>query len=274
MVHKESAQENVDKTGDTNESMKFRSEAKHVQIEHDIVLEIIKNRANLIKTGIAELGEAMGLDRNDQAQRAYLTKLVSTDLFVEKAQRFLTDRSNELFRLGIGSLIAAVAVLLIAAYVAYNFLHDSPPDPGHLTGYVLALRFFQAAAFTTFVLSSVYVLQNFAKSFYHEGTKLRERRHALRFGRLYMYLDGATIDIKEYERIFDWNRDTTTAFQQIKDIPLETLQAKIVAMIPEMIKASKAGEGNNASKGEPQQDKEKSQSSKKYKEAPSTENQQ
>lgn len=106
-----------------------------------------------------------------------------------------------------------------------------------LDGYILTLRLFQASAFATFVLLGAYVLHAFSRAFFHEGTKLRERRHALRFGRLYMYLKKDSFNVKEFEQVFDWNRDTATAFQQIKDISTETLQGKLLAMPADVIRA-------------------------------------
>ena len=223
-------------TGDLHlASNEYITENKAISIENSIVSQTMQNRATLIGNAIAQLGKAMTLGDGDEKQKDYLMRMVATDLFVEKAQRFLTERSDQSFKFGHIASFAIVPILIIAVCLVYiSIQHELLPKD--INGYILFLRLVQASTLATFVLVAVYILYDFARAFYHEGTRLRERRHALRFGRLYVYLKKDKFDIKEFEEIVDWNRDTTTVFQQLKNISTESLLVKLFSRSTDAIR--------------------------------------
>ncbi len=208
-------------------------ETNEADLERRVVWRIIENRACLLKDAMQRLGSATGLkDEGEPGDR--LLRMVATDLFVEKAQRFLTERASVLFRYGLITLALGIVVLASGGSLTWSLLHATPTD---LTGYQLTLRLVQSSAFAGFVLWGAFVLNSFSRAFFHEGTKLRDRRHALRFGRLYMYLTKDEIDAVELERVFEWNRDTVSEFQRIRDISPETLHMKLMSILPDLLKS-------------------------------------
>lgn len=86
-------------------------EDEGVTQEYEVVQKIIINRANLIRSGIDKLGEATGLSLDNPNSRDRLMRLVATDLFVEKAQRFLTERATRSFGYGFVTLLFLIVIL-------------------------------------------------------------------------------------------------------------------------------------------------------------------
>lgn len=138
--------------------------------------------------------------------------LATIDIFVEKAQFVLTRRSNRLFNLGAFS-ISGVIVLLIGAYVvAFQISSVTNND---ISTNLLILKIFQSVALSAYIYVTVKYLIALGRSFLHEASVLRERRHALRFGRLYAYLKKGDVTLKELQNSFDWNRTTNTSFLDV-----------------------------------------------------------
>jgi|GEM_PF-3444694 len=84
-----------------------------------------------------------------------------------------------------------------------------------LATHFVVMRVFSALAVSAAVYAIVKALISLGSSFLHEATRLLDRRHALRFGRLYMYLRTEDFDFKEMEDAFQWHRDSSTVFQEI-----------------------------------------------------------
>lgn len=151
--------------------------------------------------------------------------LATIDIFVEKAQFVLTRRSNRLFNLGALS-ISGVIVLLIGTYViAFQISSVTYND---ISTNLLILKIFQSIALSAYIYVTVKYLIALGRSFLHEASVLRERRHALRFGRLYAYLKKGDITLKELQTSFDWNRTTNTSFLDVNPSTItETLLHKV-----------------------------------------------
>jgi hypothetical protein len=170
-----------------------------------------------------------------------LFSLASTDLFVEKAQLVLTRRSNSLARFGAVTIICTFLILVLAASFIGVQLRAPLDERIVASVNALLLRIFQATAFSAFVLVGVKYLIALGRSFFHEAISLRERRHALRFGRLYVYLKKGKIDLEALEQAFQWNKESKTSFLDMKpEVVAETLLHKLIESIakvpPETVK--------------------------------------
>ena len=168
--------------------------------------------------------------------------LGSTDLFVEKAQLVLSRRAMALFIAGGLAVLCSVALLAASVYIIrYQLI--APVDPKLIdSNQVLALRIFQATALSAFILVGVKWLMALARNFFHEALSLHERRHALRFGRLYVYLVKGAVNEKRLEAAFQWNKESRTSFLDIKpELLADTLLHKAVSALgslpPTTIKA-------------------------------------
>jgi len=172
-----------------------------------------------------------------------LFAIASTDLFVEKAQHVLTRRSKDLYRAGTFTVIVTFCLLLAAAFfIGYLILHGIPTD---VLGYevilengtnvatnsthALILRIFQATALSAMILVSAKFLIGLGRSFFHEAESLRQRRHALRFGRLYVYLKRGDVELDKLQEAFQWNKDVYTSYLDMKpEVVTETVIQKLI----------------------------------------------
>ena len=78
---------------------------------------------------------------------------------------------------------------------------------------VLVLKSSTVAAF---MVGAIILLAQLSKAFLHEATVLYNRRHALRFGRLFVYLKKGDIELKDLQDAFKWNDEFSTAFKQMQ----------------------------------------------------------
>lgn len=141
-------------------------------------------------------------------------KLVATDVFVEKAQFKLTQRAEL-------SLKLAKSCLALCAAIAGGFLwwvSAGPladpallPKPGESAYwiYVILRTLTVGAVF----LAGIYITSSLAKGFLSEWSMLMNRRHALRFGRLTVYLKDAKVSVEELTDAFGWNLNPQSNFR-------------------------------------------------------------
>lgn len=151
--------------------------------------------------------------------------LATIDIFVEKAQFVLTRRSDRLFKWGVVS-IGGVIFLLISTYVIAFIISYAPSND--ISTNLLILKIFQSIALSAYIYVTVKYLIALGRSFLHEASVLRERRHSLRFGRLFAYLKKGDVTLKELQDSFDWNRTTNTSFLDVNPSTItETLLHKV-----------------------------------------------
>jgi uncharacterized membrane protein len=190
----------------------------------------ITTRYELLETALNKLNSIplQALSKNPQ-------HLAATDVFIEKAQRRLTIRAYSFFVAGWILLILAFYFLVMGFKRIYS--HDLVGDimrirtnEGQLDGPTVTLFALKATGLIALILGAVYAAFSFAKAFFHEGTNLFNKRHALRFGRLYVYLYSENIVFSELERAFNWNIENSTAF---KDIKIETIASTIPGKLAE-----------------------------------------
>jgi hypothetical protein len=141
----------------------------------------LDNRLRHLKDDGRRLKEELGLANSHQISAA--------DLFVEKALIQLTIRAR--IYAAAATLLAVSCFLLLAYIVAYivDFdIADFIAGIGGLTWQVVVLTALQAAGLAGFAGAAVYFAASLSRAFFHESTALFNRRHALRFGRMYVYL--------------------------------------------------------------------------------------
>ena len=86
--------------------------------------------------------------------------------------------------------------------------------------------------------AAAYFLITLSRALLHEATVLYARRHALRFGRLFVYLKNGDVDFEQLEDAFKWNTEFTTAFKDIQpDKISKTPLQKILELPTDVLKA-------------------------------------
>jgi hypothetical protein len=174
-----------------------------------------------VASAISEAGDT----KNDAGERVPLLKpkfrylLTCVDKFVDDAQDVLTSRARVYYAFGSSAFLAAVGTLHVAGILANRSLEHTETllhsvTAGTATHFVV-LRIFSSLAVAAAVYAIVKAMIAFSSSFFHEATRLLDRRHALRFGRLYIYSRGDEFDFQEMEEAFQWHMEPHTVFQGI-----------------------------------------------------------
>lgn len=179
------------------------------------IADLLKKRNQTLKRSLGELAEEFG-QTGQQITPEMLFRLAAVDLFVEKAQSVLAARARRMSRAGIATSLTAVAAL--AALSVYIIFHANvQPSQGEAIDLnELILRVVTAISLGAVVLVAVKYLISLARSFFHESVTLLSRRHALRFGRMYVYLHNGDINLKQLRQAFDWNIGGDSSFLDIR----------------------------------------------------------
>ena len=163
-------------------------------------------------------GKIVALFPNDAAPSPQTVfRLAAVDLFVEKAQDALTRRARNMVFAGIATSAGAVVALLVLSLFIAHHASDIPYDHD-LNVNVLVLRVVSAISLGAIVLVGVKYFVSLARSFLHESVTLLGRRHALRFGRMYVYLNATENEMKldDLRDAFQWNIGGDSSFLDIK----------------------------------------------------------
>jgi len=166
-----------------------------------------------------EIGSA-GVDSDLQSpshayEAAYL--LACIDEFVQDAQQRLAKK-GAWFIGGAGVCMVGIMVTIGYAIVIgrETIAADTISADDRQGLRELILYVFRGFAFSALVFALVKSLLAFARSFMHEGTRLLDQRHSLRFGRLYMYTFRESFTFAELKEAFQWNREPRTSFLDLK----------------------------------------------------------
>lgn len=155
-------------------------------------------------------------------------ELASVDMFVEKAQKHLAERSTTMAALSLLSSLLLLASVGVALATLLGFLLESAFAEDASTLEATILSILHNLAVLGVFLGLVYLFASLLRAFLHETTVLNNRIHALRLGRLYIYMQFASAEPDErkairerlaatdMDRIFGWNYESSTAFKDIR----------------------------------------------------------
>jgi hypothetical protein len=188
----------------------------------------LENRHKLLFQVRERLNQSVASVSEEQA----LT-LAATDLFVEHAQSTLKWRANTYLAFGaILSISVVVGLLFVGWHIAHLDIKDIQD------AFQFTQRLIQSVSATAIALAGAYFAAGIARACLHEGAALYQRRHALRFGRLYVYMKLGDVSISDLDQAFQWHGGAETAFRDIKvDALTQTLLHKFVETLPATITA-------------------------------------
>lgn len=197
----------------------------------------VYSRKTLLLASIEALHEA---DKNN-LHFIYPEVLAATDVFVEKAQRLLSERGMLLVVIGCATSSIALFLLLYAAYAVYNStigeILPSLTYHGYDEKIILTIAIFKASSAGAFLGAAVYFLSHLSFVLFHEGLNHFNKRHALRFGRLYVYAKRGDISFEEMVQAFKWHDEFTTAFRGFKaDHMTNSPFSQLTRLPPELMK--------------------------------------
>ena len=191
-----------------------------------------------------------------------ILQLATIDVYVEKAQDYLTQRAktNEFWAV-LASFSALVVMGGAACAGAYTLLlHGDPcpsvlgpsPTPDQINAAIrggiqnhcvypqtawtdLLFAYLGKATILGLLLGIAYFFVALARALFHEATILKNRRHSVRLGRMYLHLKVLSANSEEglakvigqfsvddLERCFGWNLETSTAFKDIRPEAMTT----------------------------------------------------
>ena len=195
---------------------------------------------------------------SERSNRVY--RLAATDLFVEKAISYLEKDAAGYITKGTALFVFALLVLVLGVVVSAFFMFNEVPKSmfdkvysATFVGYeIISLKseswiafagtFTKAFTFYGFIVLLAVVCLRVGKALLDQAERLRERRHSLRQGRLYIHLSNGEVTIEELEKAFDWNVSKGNAFGNIPteaSAPWGSVIKEALKAIPEAFKKAK-----------------------------------
>jgi hypothetical protein len=203
-----------------------------------------------------------GPDNDPNEQHKIPLAIRATDVFVEKAIQRLTRRAKDYFHYGVG--LSFVTFACIAGALGYLWINDITATLTTLMyqqdtaqfvtdnpSTVLTMWIIRTVAIGSLFGGAIYFTASLARACFHEATLLLHRRHAVRFGRLCVYLkeygvrNQTKLTVDDMERAFGWNIESSTAFKDVdatKMLPGLTRMLEPIHKMALMIKEAKVGD--------------------------------
>lgn len=170
----------------------------------------LRLRSAALASAVSRIKGALVAEYPDADQRDLIAfRLATVDLFVEKAQRVLTKRARRMMFFGSAAALMALASVWGLVMLIYDI---SRHQQGGQTTNDAVVHIVGSIGLSGVALVSVKWMVALARSYFHENVTLLARRHALRFGRMYVYLNPDDTDIDHLLKAFDWNRGGSSSF--------------------------------------------------------------
>ncbi|WP_243313083.1 hypothetical protein [Fundidesulfovibrio agrisoli] len=176
------------------------------------------------------------------ALRTY--NLAVTDLFVEKALAYMNRKARSYQRAARMLMILGTVTVVLAAAVAYGGIKPNEAAIQSVVGQGwLGLLFAFAKSFTFYglmVLIAVYSYR-MAQAMFDQAERIKDRRHALRQGRLFVHLNGGRLTLEEMEQAFNWNVSQANAFSKFNpeaQAPWGNVVKELLVTLREVSKSS------------------------------------
>jgi hypothetical protein len=154
---------------------------------------------------------AASAERKPEPPEVRRLKLAAVDLFVEKVQQVLSWRGRTLAGVAVLCAWVTLTSLVAGAYVLNRRPHYVPMSVADATVHIA-----EATARGAFLVAIPAFFIYLTRTLLHESSVQFNRRHAIRFGRLFVYLSGDPINIQDLDKAFNWSGEYESAFKAIK----------------------------------------------------------
>jgi hypothetical protein len=171
-------------------------------------------------------------------------QLAAVDVFVEKAQKQLSDRAASYRVWGCVTALASLALIVFGIIV----LRDNRTVTTMLSElevadrnnpWIMTLVLLRASSMAGLMAGAIIYLIFISRALLHEMVVLYQRRHALRFGRLFIYLHPEKISVEEMLAAFNWNAEYRSAFRDIRaDKIMQGIPGKVLDTSVELAHSS------------------------------------
>ena len=176
-------------------------------------------------------------DKLKQTKTQNAVSIAATEVFVEKAQTALTIRAR--FLLTAGSVFAGISAAVLAVTAWHLYTTELPkyltegPAINSTTATIFVIKTTTAGAIA---IGLAVFFGRLAHAFLHEAMVLYSRRHALRFGRLFVYLNDGKVNFDELRAAFRWNDELSTGFKKM-DMEVSTPFSKTLDAVKSAVDA-------------------------------------
>lgn len=147
--------------------------------------------------------------------RAY--NLAVTDLFVEKALTYLNRKARIYSRQGFLLITLSFFSIAIAGCVALANMNSTDlfqdfKTHEYLATHMIIVGFTKSFTFYGLIILFAVYAGRMGKALFDQAERMKDRRHALRQGRLFVHLNGGKLTIDELDKAFNWNTSQDNAF--------------------------------------------------------------
>jgi len=178
-------------------------------------------------------------------ERSY--NLAVTDLFVEKALAYLNRKAKIYSRQGFMLVTLALLSIAVAGCVALSNMDatekfiEIAKDHKEAAIYVMGYSFMKSFTFYGLIILFAVYAGRMGKALFDQAERMKDRRHALRQGRLFVHLNGGKLTIDELDRAFNWNTSQDNAFYHFNpeaQAPWGTMFKEMMLTLRETAKSS------------------------------------
>lgn len=198
------------------------------QTTDSMPLILDEGRLVALRIRVDKTTEADRVEPDDQkfevikdAESAYA--IFKSKEFIDDAMSRLGLRGKNFYKCAGWSM--AIGIILLMSAFLYSIFHlpslsmtingqEVIPTDRQLP-YYFTLKLISTLTIAGFFVVGTKFCFSLSKAYLHEAVRNFERRHALRFGWLYMELKGKAWDFTELKDAFQWNREATSAFRDI-----------------------------------------------------------
>lgn len=177
-------------------------------------------------------------------ERSY--NLAVTDLFVEKALTYLNRKAKIYSRQGFMLVTLALLSIAVAGCIALNNMNPIDairPILRHeeLATHIMIIAFTKSFTFYGLIILFAVYAGRMGKALFDQAERMKDRRHALRQGRLFVHLNGGKLTIDELDKAFNWNTSQDNAFYHFNpeaQAPWGTMFKEMMLTLRETAKSS------------------------------------
>lgn len=164
--------------------------------------------------------------------------IATTDLFVEKAIAYLEHDYENYMKVGNKRILLGYIITIVGIITSLLFMIDKDLCDGasslatcpRFTYEEILSKTLKGISFYAMLVTLAVALWRSGKANLQQAERLRERRHALRQGRLFVHLKDGALTIDELDKAFNWNAHKENGFDTMSaeaNAPLSGLFQKL-----------------------------------------------
>lgn len=206
--------------GRESASARLERQVQELKGDDRKILDLANNREILLRS---EIDRVQKMETDTKIDSNPILELAMVNHYCERAQFYSSRRADEYVGKATKLAWMVSALIVTALALLASQAHRKVFDGVDPTFLIL-----QNVTFAAIFFASLYFLVSLCRAYLHEATTLFDRRNALRFGQMFIYLKFAGVKnpddlmkLKEslnpldLARAFGWKPEASTAFKDI-----------------------------------------------------------